>query len=153
MIKKEITYLINGTFELIVSKQTLRNLKTRTVFKIEPLMADVLFHLINCRSRVIHRQELITKFWHSDTFGDEALTKVISKIRKELNDDCCEPKYIRTLSKVGYEWIGDVEIKPSIVKQITRRARSFQFDRRTVVVLSLVIIILFVVKSIFLPHH
>ena len=86
-------------------------------------------------------------------FADESLTKVISKLRSELKDDTVEPKYIRTISKVGYEWVGEVEEKESYMIEMVRKLPVLQFNKRTITGLTLILVILFVIKSIFIPHH
>ena len=152
-MEEKTIYLINGSFEFAQSKQQLTELKSGDKTKLEPLMSQVMSHLITNRSGVISRQELISKYRSTDIYADEALTKVISKIRKSLRDECAEPKYIKTLSKLGYEWIGDVRVKKSAFQNVSNQIQTFQFNKRTMVSLSLTLLILLVVKSIFFPHH
>ncbi len=147
------TFLINERFEFHVNRDQLVDLQTKRRIKLEPLISNTLLFLIRNRSEVIRRAEIINRFWSIDTYADEALTKAISKLRKELKDDPAQPKCIRTISKVGYEWIGEIQLKEHYAKEVIRKIPVLNFSRRTVTGLLLILMILFVIKSIFLPHH
>lgn len=57
------------------------------------------------------REELQKKIWSADTFVDfnQGLNNAVKKLREALADDAEKPRYIETLSKRGYRFIGVVQ--------------------------------------------
>lgn len=70
----------------------------------------VLLYLIERRHSLVSKEELIAHFWHDTAVTDNALVQCIADIRKALGDDSRHPRFIRTVPKVGYRFIGTVEI-------------------------------------------
>lgn len=69
---------------------------TRTEF-------DLLTVLCRNQRQVFSRRQLIDAVWGEEWFGDEHLVDVhIGHLRRKLNDDAAEPKWIRTVRGVGY---------------------------------------------------
>jgi DNA-binding winged helix-turn-helix (wHTH) protein/tetratricopeptide (TPR) repeat protein len=69
---------------------------------------DVLVLLVQRRGELLSKGELLTKFW-PDTHVEEAnLPVVISGIRRVIGDDGRKQKYIQTVSRCGYRFIGEV---------------------------------------------
>ena len=70
---------------------------------------DVLLLLVQRRGEVVTKGELLTAIW-PDTHVEEAnLPVVISAIRRLIGDDGRKQKYIQTVSKSGYRFIGEVK--------------------------------------------
>lgn len=69
----------------------------------------VLLYLIEHAGKVVPKEELIAKIWRGAAVTDNALTQCITEIRKALGDDSRNPRYIRTVSKVGYQFVAPVE--------------------------------------------
>src|SRR5215467_1814697 len=67
---------------------------------------QVLVYLIERRSRLVSRQELLNQFWDGSEVYEENLTKCISEIRKALNDQKKPHQYIETVPAVGYRYVG-----------------------------------------------
>ncbi len=69
---------------------------------------DTLLVLIQSGSHLIEKSELMRRVWE-DRFVEEGnLAVTISSLRKALGDDGGEHKYIQTVPKLGYRFIGDV---------------------------------------------
>jgi tetratricopeptide (TPR) repeat protein/DNA-binding winged helix-turn-helix (wHTH) protein/TolB-like protein len=66
----------------------------------------VLLHLIDQRGRVVSRDELHATIWGDTAVTPDALVQCIVEIRKVLGDSAKEPKYIRTVQKIGYSYVG-----------------------------------------------
>src|SRR5215468_4083231 len=77
----------------------------------------VLAMLLEHPGQVVAREDLQKKLWPADTFVDfdHSLNTAIKKLRQALNDDKKKPRFIETLPKRGYRFIGAVELpaKPS----------------------------------------
>ncbi|QFT09443.1 winged helix-turn-helix domain-containing protein [Vibrio sp. THAF190c] len=72
--------------------------------------ARLLEYLIENRHRTIPRKELITTLWNTrDIYVDNSsLTQAVSTLRKSMNDSTKHPIYIKTVPKLGYEFIAPV---------------------------------------------
>jgi TolB-like protein/Flp pilus assembly protein TadD len=55
---------------------------------------------------VISKEELFGALWPNTAVGDAALVTCIQEIRKALHDDARHPRYIETLHRRGYRFIG-----------------------------------------------
>ncbi|HYL84022.1 MAG TPA: transcriptional regulator [Candidatus Angelobacter sp.] len=71
----------------------------------------VLAMLLERPGEVVARDELRKRLWPADTFVDfdHSLNTAIKKLRQALSDDKKKPRYIETLPKRGYRFIGTVE--------------------------------------------
>jgi len=72
---------------------------------------QVLAMLLECPGEVVARGELQKRLWPADTFVDfdHSLNTAIKKLRQALSDDKKNPRFIETLPKRGYRFIGTVE--------------------------------------------
>jgi DNA-binding winged helix-turn-helix (wHTH) protein/tetratricopeptide (TPR) repeat protein len=70
----------------------------------------VLALLLEHSGDVVTREELRQKLWPADTFVDfdTGLNSAIKKLRDVLGDSAEEPRYIETLPRRGYRFIGDI---------------------------------------------
>lgn len=63
--------------------------------------------LIGNAGRVVHRDEILDRVWGQDVYVDaRTVDKHISLLRKKLEDDPQNPKYILGVRGVGYKFIG-----------------------------------------------
>src|SRR5262249_11319697 len=76
--------------------------------ELEPKAVRGLSFLIHHRERGVAKEELMAAGW-ADTVGTEnAVTRVIAQIRKQLGDSARTPRYVETAATVGYRFIGEV---------------------------------------------
>jgi TolB-like protein/DNA-binding winged helix-turn-helix (wHTH) protein/Tfp pilus assembly protein PilF len=75
-----------------------------------PRAFDVLIFLLENPGRVVEKGELFEQVWKDTFVSDNALTKIIKEIRHALEDSAELPRYIETVKKRGYRFIGEVEI-------------------------------------------
>ena len=71
----------------------------------------VLAILLEHPGEVVAREQLQKRLWPADTFVDfdHSLNTAIKKLRQALSDDKKKPRFIETLPKRGYRFIGVVE--------------------------------------------
>lgn len=71
----------------------------------------VLAILLERPGQVVAREDLQKRLWPADTFVDfdHSLNTAIKKLRQALGDDKNKPRFIETLPKRGYRFIGTVE--------------------------------------------
>ncbi|MDG1302809.1 MAG: TIR domain-containing protein, partial [Pseudomonadales bacterium] len=75
---------------------------------------DVLIYLIKHNDRVVSGGELLDTFWVGRVVEESTIHRQISKIRIAVGDSAREAKYIKTVSKRGYQAVAPV-IKQAVV--------------------------------------
>jgi DNA-binding winged helix-turn-helix (wHTH) protein len=92
----------------VVSRDCFRVTKEGEARKITPRAFEVLVYLIESRERVVEKQELFEQVWKGTFVSDNALTRMIKEIRHVIGDDADAPRYIQTVPKRGYRFIGEL---------------------------------------------
>lgn len=77
--------------------------------RLEPKAIELLLFLARRGSEVASREELLAALWPGVIVGDNALTQVVTKLRKALGDTAREPTYIEAIPKRGYRLIAAAE--------------------------------------------
>jgi len=100
-------------FELDLRTGELR--REGTALKLQPQPTKVLAMLVSRAGEVVTRQELAQQVWGSDTFVDyeQGLNFAVRQIRVALADEANSPKFLETLPKRGYRFIGTISQVPS----------------------------------------
>src|SRR5271167_481745 len=70
--------------------------------RIEPRVMAVLVCLARHVGEVVTRDELSAEVWGGRVVSDEALSRCISLLRHVLDDNSREPRFIRTIARIGY---------------------------------------------------
>lgn len=88
-------------------------LKHGVRIKFPPQAFRVLQMLVERPGHLITREEFHRVLWPADTFVDfdQGLNSAVKKIRDVLNDSAENPRYIETLPRLGYRFIGEVNEK------------------------------------------
>jgi len=96
-------------FELDTRAGQLRKRGVKLRLRGQPL--QVLAILVEHAGEVVTREELQTQIWPADTFVDfdHGLHNAIARIREVLGDSAETPRYIETLPRRGYRFIGRIE--------------------------------------------
>jgi DNA-binding winged helix-turn-helix (wHTH) protein/TolB-like protein len=79
-----------------------RNHGPAQLVRVEPRVMAVLACLARHNGEVVSRDEFSAEVWGGRIVSDEALSRCISLLRQVLADDSREPRFIRTIAKVGY---------------------------------------------------
>src|SRR5437868_10306060 len=98
-----------GPFELDFRASELRKQGTKVRLQEQPF--HILQILLRRPGEVVSREELQHEIWPSDTFVDfdHGLYNAIKKLREALGDTAGTPRYIETLPRRGYRFIGKIE--------------------------------------------
>jgi len=98
-----------GVFELDPNVGELRKHGLRIRLQDQPL--QVLQILLERSGQVVTREELQHRLWPSNTFVefDKGIYNAIKRLRETLSDDAETPRYIETIPRHGYRFIGPVE--------------------------------------------
>ncbi|MGH7746017.1 MAG: winged helix-turn-helix domain-containing protein, partial [Candidatus Dormibacteria bacterium] len=95
-------------FELDLHAYQVR--RSGRTLKLERIPMEVLFLLVERRGQLVTREEIIEKLWGKSVFldTDNAINTAIRKIRRVLNDDPEQPRFVQTVTGRGYRFIGQV---------------------------------------------
>src|SRR5713101_4649285 len=96
-------------FELDLRAGELRNGGIRIRLQEQPL--QVLQALLEKPGEVVTREELQKRIWPADTFVDfdHGLHAAVNRLRSALNDSADRPRYVETVARRGYRFIGQLE--------------------------------------------
>jgi DNA-binding winged helix-turn-helix (wHTH) protein len=75
---------------------------------LEPKAFRLLQFLIEKRHRVVPKDEILTVVWEGVAVSDNALTRAVAQIRKALDDDPKQPRFIETVPTIGYRFTGQL---------------------------------------------
>src|SRR5439155_8709567 len=95
-------------FELDASGE-LRSQGRKVKLQEQPL--QILRILLECPGKLVPREELQRRIWPSDTFVDfdHGINNSIKRLREALGDVAETPRYIETLPRRGYRFIGTID--------------------------------------------
>jgi TolB-like protein len=97
-----------GVFEVDLRAGELRRRGGKVKLQEQPL--QILQILLESPGEVVTREELQQRIWPSDTFVDfdHGLNNAIRRLREALGDSADTPRYIETLARRGYRFIGSL---------------------------------------------
>ena len=102
-----------GPFELDVRAGELRKHGIRLRLREQPL--QILLLLLEHPGEVVTRGEIRLKLWPNETVVefDHGINAAIKKLRDALSESAEEPRYIETVARRGYRFLGEVEVVES----------------------------------------
>jgi cholera toxin transcriptional activator len=97
-------------FEADLRAAELRKNGNRLKLQMQPF--QVLVALLERPQDVVTREELRQRLWPQDTFVDfdHGLNTAMVKLRDVLGDSASKPKFIETIAKRGYRFLGTAEV-------------------------------------------
>lgn len=101
-----------GTFELHVGSRELRNGSTSIRLQEQPF--EILRMMLERAGDVVTREELQHRLWPNGTFVDfeHSLNAAVKRLRAALGDDADNPRFVETLPRRGYRFIGALRVEP-----------------------------------------
>jgi TolB-like protein/DNA-binding winged helix-turn-helix (wHTH) protein/Tfp pilus assembly protein PilF len=99
-----------GSYEVSLQSGEVRKSGLRIRVQQQPM--KLLEILLERPGEVVTREELCSRVWPNENFGDFdlALNIAIGKLRSALGDSAENPRFIETLPKRGYRFIADVSV-------------------------------------------
>src|ERR1700678_845264 len=99
-----------GIYEVSFQSGAVRKAGVRIRVQQQPL--KLLEVLLEHPGQVVTREELRSRVWPNESFGDfdQAVNIAIAKLRSALGDSAESPRYIETLPKRGYRFIAEVSV-------------------------------------------
>lgn len=72
-----------------------------------PRYFDLLVLLVERRHEAVHRRDIFDRVWTDVIVSDSALSQAVRTLRRTLDDDSREPRFIRTVARHGYRFVVD----------------------------------------------
>lgn len=73
-----------------------------------PQVFDLLLHLVENRTHVVTKDELLDAVWNGRIVSESTLTSHINAARKAIGDSGEEQRLVRTIARKGYRFVGEV---------------------------------------------
>jgi len=105
-----------STYEVDLRSGELYRAGRKIRLQVQPF--HILAMLLERPGEVVPREDLRKRLWPADTFVDfdHSLNTAVKKLRQALSDDKKKPRFIETLPKRGYRFIGEVKQPPGAVR-------------------------------------
>jgi DNA-binding winged helix-turn-helix (wHTH) protein len=81
-----------------------------SLVRLEGLPLQLLMFLAEKRGQLVTREQISSELWSKDVFVDvdQGINTAIRKIRRALEDDVEEPRYLQTVVGRGYRFVAPV---------------------------------------------
>jgi DNA-binding winged helix-turn-helix (wHTH) protein len=95
-----------GDYSLDTDRHELR--RAGTELPVEPQVFDLLAILIRNRERVVSKEELLAAIWGGRLVSDSTMNSRINLARNAIGDSGADQRYIRTVPRKGFRFVGEV---------------------------------------------
>lgn len=95
-----------GRYRLDIERRELRC--GAELIGLEPKAFDLLAFLVQHRDRVVSKDDLLQAVWHGRIVSESALTTRLNAVRRALGDDGAAQRLIRTFTRKGIRFVGEV---------------------------------------------
>lgn len=102
-----------ASHELVLDRASRRAFLAGDDVQLTPKAVNLLEYMMTHPDELLTRERLLDAVWGWDyPAGTRTVDTRIAELRKALNDDPVEPRYIETVPGQGYRFVGDVEAIP-----------------------------------------
>ena len=95
-----------GQYRFDIERRELR--RGPELIQLEPKAFDLLAFLVQHRDHVVSKDDLLQAVWHGRIVSESALTTRINAARRALGDDGATQRLIRTFTRKGIRFVGEV---------------------------------------------
>ena len=98
-----------GIFEVDSASGELRRSGIRVKLHAQPL--QILLMLLDRPGEIVTREEICRELWPDGTFVDydHGVNSALNRLREALGDKAGNPRYVETLARRGYRFVGQLE--------------------------------------------
>jgi DNA-binding winged helix-turn-helix (wHTH) protein len=101
------------------------------VVQIEPKLMDVLVYLAENPGEVVSKNDITDAVWPDLFITESVISRAIAGLRRALEDDARNPKFIETILKRGYRLIADVSAASRVTDEQPAHAQPRHRDLRS----------------------
>ena len=98
--------------------------KAGKVLAVEPKAFRTLLFLLRHPQKLISKEELLNSVWGDAAVTEGSLTRCIWLLRRLLEDDINQPRYIETVATVGYRFVCKVEASEDTLGNLEESAAN-----------------------------
>jgi DNA-binding response OmpR family regulator len=91
-------------------KQEILKLNTNEIIKLTNKESGILYLLYENKGKPVSRDQILDKLWYGEYPTNRTIDNFILRLRKFLEEDPSNPKYIITRHSKGYELIDSIEV-------------------------------------------
>jgi DNA-binding winged helix-turn-helix (wHTH) protein len=91
--------------EFVLSPRRRLLLRNGTPVALIPKYLDLLLLLVVRRHDAVSKRAIFDEVWSDVVVSDGALSQAVRTLRRTLGDDSREPRFIRTVSRHGYQFV------------------------------------------------
>jgi TolB-like protein/DNA-binding winged helix-turn-helix (wHTH) protein/Flp pilus assembly protein TadD len=113
-----------GDFRLETGSRRLFRAETGEIVTLQPKAFELLSFLIESGGRILTKNEILETVWAESFVEEGNLSQTVFVLRKALNDDSKNPRFIVTLPNRGYRFIAKV-------KKIAEPAEAFEAEEKS----------------------
>src|SRR5262245_29863016 len=95
-----------GDYALDLERRELR--RGAELVEVEPQVFDLLAYLVENRDRVASKDDLLAAVWDGRIVAASTLTSRITAARQAIGDSGEQQRFIRTVSRRGFRFVGEV---------------------------------------------
>ena len=95
-----------ANYQFCEQQQTLSS--SSEMLQLEPMMVELLAYFCRHPNEIISVDQLIDQVWQGRVVTDNAVSRLITKLRRAFADDARQPKFIATFPKKGYKFVARV---------------------------------------------
>lgn len=120
-----------GVFEADLEARELRKQGRRVRLQDQPFA--MLAMLLERAGNVVTREDLRERLWPADTFVDfdHSLNTAVNKIREVLADSATSPRFVETVARRGYRFLGEVQWEAQTESEAAAPGASSEFVERS----------------------
>lgn len=126
--------------DVLIDVQNLKVTVSGEIRPLEPKAFRLLQFLIENSGRVVTKEEILQAVWAGTFVTDNALTRAITQIRKALNDDPKQPKYIETVPTVGYRFLAQRSLESAAAPRPAATAARWRLSLTAIFILTAVLL-------------
>jgi DNA-binding response OmpR family regulator len=108
--KKKFNKIKIGNCIVDFYKQEIHKLNTNEIIKLTNKEVGILYLLFENKGKPVSRDQILDKLWHGEYPTNRTIDNFILRLRKIIEEDLSNPKYILTRHRKGYELIDSVDI-------------------------------------------
>jgi DNA-binding winged helix-turn-helix (wHTH) protein/Tol biopolymer transport system component len=130
-----------GNYIFCVRQQTLSS--NGSSVQLEPMAVELLHYFCQHANKIVSIDELIEKVWLGRVVSDNAVSRLVTKLRKAFNDDARHPQYIATFPKKGYKFIAPVSVYEDTQSVLVETTEHSKPNNKLPWILAVAVMIIF----------
>jgi DNA-binding winged helix-turn-helix (wHTH) protein len=109
--------------DFVLDRDTRQLLRQQEEVHLSPKAFDLLTILLLERPRVVSKADLQQRLWPSTYVQESNVSGLIAEIRRALADTASTPRFVRTIYRIGYRFVGEVTAVPAADRQVDARVK------------------------------